>query len=108
MKRVYFAVGQGVTYDGKPIKHQHLATWRSAACKRIADTFGGLSTVNMLGWWNSPTSSLLVHERSWGIEVFTDSHTAESALAVAQWLKTEFRQESILLVVQSLDSMRFV
>lgn len=108
MKRLYFAVGQGFTSDGTPIRHHELVEWRIAASERISSTFGGMTTVNVMGWWISPSSNSAVHERSWGIEVYTDAHTASKAHEIASWLKAEFHQESVMLAVQTVDSLMFV
>lgn len=107
MKRLYYGIGQGYQADGTPIRHHELMSWRQAAYQRISETFGGMTTVNVMGGWISPTNGL-VRERSWGIEIYTDSHTVESARAIAEWLKSEFRQESVLVVVSPVDSVDFV
>lgn len=107
MKRVYFGIGQGYMSDGTPIRHHELLEWRIAAYERISRTFGGMTAVNVMGGWISPTNGL-VRERSWGIEVYTDSHTSDSAVQVAEWLKAEFHQESIMLAVSPVESLAFV
>jgi hypothetical protein len=107
MKRIYFAVGQGFTADGSVIRHHELLEWRQAAYQRIADTFGGATSINVMGAWIG-SNGHLVRERSWGIEVFTDGHTAERSTAVAEWLKAEFRQESVMVAVSPVETLTFV
>lgn len=105
--RVYFAVGQGFMGNGTPIDHCQLLQWRNEAMKHIASVFGGLTAVNITGAWVNSAHET-VRERSWGIEIYTDSHTAEKAHAVAEWLKAKFHQESILLAISPVESLHFV
>lgn len=107
MKRLFFALGQGYTADGRPIQHSDLILERIDAEKHIVETFGGMTSVNMIGAWRTPAAHI-VNETSWGIEVYTDSHHAVKAIEIATWLKTEFMQEKVLLVVQDVDSITLV
>lgn len=105
-RRFTFTVGQEFDKDG----HTVLAVIpkREEVLKTIAKSFGGFTMCMVRGGWENPKGELVL-EVSMVITVVSSLAAGyEIAQGLAQWIGTVFNQDSILLTVETLDSVDYV
>ena len=103
-QQVQFITGEGFDRWGKPI--DGVLTLESKAYRYVADTFGGYSSVHLDGGWVS--NNQLVQEPSLAITVFASEDKLSKVPETAEYLRSLFNQESVLVARSPLASLDYV
>lgn len=102
--KVTFAVGQDFDKAGKSIPQR--AEKRKGALHIIAKLYGGYSVADIKGGWINAAGEL-VEEQSMVVVVYTELE-APVHEAIANELAMLFNQESVLLAIENVASLKFV
>jgi hypothetical protein len=103
-KRVSFGVGQGFDASGKRLTN--IEAKRDLAYSIVARAFGGfLASIGDGGWVDSQGN--LVREESLSITSSVAPEALASVPVVASQLQALFAQESVLIAIESVDSVVF-
>lgn len=108
MKRITFTIGQGETWNGKPIWKDGLATRRKVAYQYVAKIFGGFTAREGFGGWFDAERNEVVYEPSLTIIVLAESSKLVEVNPTAARLRDHFSQSCVAVTVETLDSLEFI